>query len=499
MIATTLHTLAVATIASSSLAQIPRGITYRSVPLPEGPAIASGLLDQIGTFDGSMVAAGYLDLADGTRRGAIWRQSLAGPPTLAVIQSPTSAWSQLSLVIDTPGQGTTFAGEVEDAFGNLIPMIWLNNGQAPLPVKTTHDINHLRALEYASCQGALVIAAFQADVNGPREAVLFEYDDLGRWTSELLESPSNQRFSEPHAVAVDESTCEITVGGESGDASTGDGVATLWRGQNSVYQKVILPLTSSLTGTSVATAFYEKGNKAAGLVAGSAYDNNGNERGVVWEYINSDEIWVFSEQLNPAPGFAHARVSDIAEIDGDIVVVGDSYNTLGLDDETTIWQIGSSGQDGVCIESFFIDAGECRFAGTQTISAAGDIGLNMIDHVDQRSHATVMRPAPIAHLRPDPGDAPGPNRLTVQGLLPNETCYFVAGLQSGYTPVSVCTLGYVDLSSPELQVIGRARADDSGTASLIINLSLGWDGRVVGFQGISPSSCGISNVVWNEF
>lgn len=492
----------VAAASTVAFAQVPGGgRTYRVRMLPEGPATQSGIRDHIGTFDGSMIAAGFLLTPSGSQRAAFWSQTPAGPPTMTVIQSPGSDSSALSHVVDTVELGPVFAGAVEEE-EEMMQMIWLNQGEIPEAVQSNRPIGVLNALEYARCQGALVFAATQADVNVAREAFIieYEYDPVGNWKTTSLEPRMSDSFSDVHAIAVDDLTCEIIAGGTSGAFPGGTGSATIWRGVEDQYEKMTLPLPSSFTGTSVVTGFYEKGNKAAGYIAGYATDDTGKMSGVYWSYNAGSDAWDFMGALTPAPGFDDARVTDVAVVNGELVLVGNSFMDGDDVGDATIWGIGSSGLDGVCIESYIWgDAGECRLTDVRSLNAAGDVGLNMVDLVSGEVHASIMTPTSLANLLPDPGDAPGVNEFRVEGLEPGAACIFVAGVRAGATVIPSCSMQYADMVIQSNNVIGRVRADDAGVASLVINLSVGWDGRVVGVQAVSAGSCAVSNLVWNAY
>ncbi len=89
-----------------------------------------------------------------------------------------------------------------------------------------------------------------------------------------------------------------------------------------------------------------------------------------------------------------------------------------------------------------------------------------------------------------PARAGESNRLRVTEVEPGRKAYFIAGLEPGLRIPSGCNV-YIELASPTL--VGHAKADADGVATLFAHIPARFSGRTIYTQALIPSNCTISN------
>jgi len=125
-------------------------------------------------------------------------------------------------------------------------------------------------------------------------------------------------------------------------------------------------------------------------------------------------------------------------------------------------------------------------------SLEGDPG---VDHFDAVTDA-VVTPSTLILAAPAPGTAGVPNTFTVTGATPGVVVGIYAGRVPGRTTLSLGSCGglTIDLGSP-FRLLGRATADATGTATIVVTPPSTSAGKTFFFQAVEPASCRVSNLV----
>jgi len=127
-------------------------------------------------------------------------------------------------------------------------------------------------------------------------------------------------------------------------------------------------------------------------------------------------------------------------------------------------------------------------------SLEGDPGP---DHFDSLTgNAPPPPPATLVLATPVPGTAGVPNTWVVTGATPGALVGVYAGQTTGSTTLNLGNCGgiRIDLASPNSQ-IGRATADATGRASIVMTPPASAAGKLYFFQAVEPATCRASNLV----
>jgi hypothetical protein len=126
-------------------------------------------------------------------------------------------------------------------------------------------------------------------------------------------------------------------------------------------------------------------------------------------------------------------------------------------------------------------------------SREGDPGP---DHFDSVTRGVTPPPPTLVLAPPVPGTAGVPNSWVVTGATPGATVGVYAGLTLGSSVLALGNCGGIPigLASP-YNLIGRATADASGRANIVMTPGTGTAGRTYSFQAVEPSTCRASNLV----
>ncbi len=180
------------------------------------------------------------------------------------------------------------------------------------------------------------------------------------------------------------------------------------------------------------------------------------------------------------------------EINDAGLVVGSATNREGTGPTAVAWDKSQQFQP--------IDLNDCipRHADVTLVTAddvneAGQIAA-FGEYDDGRERGMLVTPYLFEMSNPAPGRAGTMNTITVTGLQPNQRVHLVWGTREGAQKIhGGCAGGTLLIRDP--QALPAVRADQSGVATITVNVPLIARGRTVRMQAIAPVECQISHTV----
>ncbi|MCL4197208.1 MAG: hypothetical protein KJZ69_06915 [Phycisphaerales bacterium] len=138
---------------------------------------------------------------------------------------------------------------------------------------------------------------------------------------------------------------------------------------------------------------------------------------------------------------------------------------------------------------------DLRLVSAKDINDAGQMAV-FGEYTDGRERGFLVTPYLFEMSDPVPGRAGTVNTITVTGLQPNQRVHLIWGTQEGAQKVrAACPGGTLLIRDP--QALPAVRADQSGVATITVNVPLIARGRTVRLQAVAPIECQISHsVTW---